>query len=406
MNIPNKWALIKQVKQKYNQISNYLNEKSKRIWAASEAIAIWFWWKKIVSEATKIDYKTIKRWILELENPEKNELNNRIRKKWWWRKKLTETNKNLEKDLKEIIESSTRWDPETPLLRCSKSLRKISDELGKKYKISHNAVWDILKNIWYSLQWNRKTQEWWNHEDRDEQFKFIYEKTKTFQSEKQPVISVDTKKKENIGNFKNEWKEYYKKWSSPEVNVYDFIDKKKWKVNPYWVYDIEQNKWWVSVWISTDTAKFAVNSIRSWWYKMWKKIYKWATKIYINADWWWSNGSRVRLWKTELQKLANEIKMEIHVSHFPPWTSKWNKIEHKMFSFISKNWRWRPLIDRTTVVKLIWNTTTKTGLKIHAELDENIYEKWIKISDIELAKVNLKKEKFHGEWNYIISLTY
>ena len=398
--------LLKQVKQKYKQISNYLNEKSRRIWAASEAIAIWFWWKKIVSEATKIDYKTIKRWISELEKPNSNELGDRIRVKWWWRKKLTEINKNLEKDLKEIIESSTRWDPESPLLWCSKSLRKIAEELSKKYKISHNAVWSLLKNIWYSLQWNRKTQEWWSHEDRDKQFKFIYNKTKEFQSNKQPVISVDTKKKENIGNFKNEWKEYYKKWSSPEVNVYDFIDKEKWKVNPYWVYDVEQNKWWVSVWISKDTAQFAVNSIRSWWYNMWIKIYKEAKRIYINADWWWSNGSRVRLWKTELRKLSNEIWMEIHVSHFPPWTSKWNKIEHKMFSFISKNWRWRPLIDRATVVKLIWNTTTKTWLKIQSKLDENIYEKWIKISDEELAKVNLKKEDFHGEWNYHIIPSY
>ena len=398
--------LLKQVKQKYKQISNYLNEKSRRIWAASEAIAIWFWWKKIVSEATKIDYKTIKRWISELEKPNSNELGDRIRVKWWWRKKLTEINKNLEKDLKEIIESSTRWDPESPLLWCSKSLRKIAEELSKKYKISHNAVWSLLKNIWYSLQWNRKTQEWWSHEDRDKQFKFIYNKTKEFQSNKQPVISVDTKKKENIGNFKNKWKEYYKKWSSPEVNVYDFIDKEKWKVNPYWVYDVEQNKWWVSVWISKDTAQFAVNSIRSWWYNMWIKIYKEAKRIYINADWWWSNGSRVRLWKTELQKLSNEIWMEIHVSHFPPWTSKWNKIEHKMFSFISKNWRWRPLIDRATVVKLIWNTTTKTWLKIQSKLDENIYEKWIKISDEELAKVNLKKEDFHGEWNYHIIPSY
>ena len=399
----NKLKLIEKIREKYQQICTYLNEKTKRIWAASEAMAIWFWWKKIVYEATKIDYKTIKRWILELESNLEFVINDKIRAKWWWRKKLSDKDLNLIKNLKEIIESSTRWDPETPLLRCSKSLRKISDELIKKgYIISHSTIWLELKDMWYSLQWNRKTQEWWNHEDRDEQFNFIYEKTKAFQSEKQPVISVDTKKKENIGNFKNEWKEYYKKWSSPEVNVYDFIDKEKWKVSPYWVYDLDQNKWWVSVWISSDTAKFAVNSIRSWRNKMWKKIYKWAKKIYINADWWWSNGSRVRLWKIALQEFANEINMEIHVSHFPPWTSKWNKIEHRMFSMISKNWRWKPLLDRATVVNLIWNTKTKTGLKIQAELDENIYEKWIKISNEEFAKINLIKEKFHGEWNYLI----
>ena len=397
-----KEQLIKQVQIKYDLLKNVFNEYTRRLWLWTEAIAIWRWWQTIVVKATGVNKNTVLAWVKEIRANKLNLNNWWICKKWWWRKKLTEINKDLIKDLKNIIDSSTRWDPESPLLWCSKSLRKIADELGKTYKISHNTVWNILKNIWYSLQWNRKTQEWGEHKDRDEQFKFINKKTQDFQSEKEPVISVDTKKKENIGNFKNEWKEYYKKWSSPEVNVYDFIDKEKWKVNPYWVYDIEQNKWWVSVWISSDTAKFAVNSIRSWWYKMWKKTYKWATKIYINADWWWSNGSRVRMWKTELQKFANEINMEIHISHFPPWTSKWNKIEHRMFSFISKNWRWKPLLDRATVVKLIWNTTTKTWLKIEAELDENIYEKWIKISDEEFSKVNIKKNDFHGEWNYII----
>lgn len=401
----NKEKAIEQIREKYNSLKNILNEYTRRLWLWTEAIALWRWWQTIVTKATWVNKNTVLAWVKEIKNNNTQLEKGKIRKKWWWRKKLTEKNKNLEKDLKDIVESSTRWDPESPLLWCSKSLRKIADELWKKYKISHNAVWMMLKNIGYSLQWNRKTQEWWNNKDRDEQFKFINNKTKEFQSKKQPIISVDTKKKENIGNFKNEWKEYYKKWSSPKVNVYDFIDKEKWKVNPYWVYDIEQNKWWVSVWISADTAEFAVNSIRSWWYNMWEKTYKWSKKIYINADGWWSNGSRVRMWKIELQKFADEVQIEIHVSHFPPWTSKWNKIEHKMFSFITKNWRWKPLIDRATVVKLIWNTTTKTWLKIQSELDENIYKKWIKISDKELAKINLKKEAFHGEWNYIISST-
>jgi len=201
MNKLKKISLIKKINQKYEQIYTYLNERTKRIWAVSEAIAIWSWWKKIVYEATKIDYKTIKRWILELENKSNLVINERIRIKWWWRKKLSEKNKKLKKDIEKIIESSTRWDPEAPLLRCSKSLRKISNELVKKgYKISHSTIWLELKDMWYSLQSNRKTQEWWNHEDRDKQFNFIYEKTKSFQLEKQPVISVDTKKKENIGN--------------------------------------------------------------------------------------------------------------------------------------------------------------------------------------------------------------
>jgi len=402
--MPNKVEedLISKIRKKYKLQEKYFNEKNKRFFAWAEALSIWYWWIEIVHKATKLSRNTIKRWMLELEDPEREWW--RIRKKWWWRKKKIDNNSRLERDLENLLEPITRWDPESPLKRTSKSLHKISNALKElNHNVSHSLVSRILKEKWYSLQWNRKVQEWLNNNpDRNSQFEYISNKAQLFQKSKEPVISVDTKKKENIWNFKNNWREYHKKWCAPEVNVYDFLDKEKWKVSPYWIYDLDKNKWWVSVWISNDTAEFAVNSIRSWWYNMWKNIYKWAKKLYINADWWWSNWYRVRLWKIEIQKLANEIDMEIHISHFPPWTSKWNKIEHRMFSFISKNWRWKPLIDHATVVNLIWNTTTTKWLKIEAILDKKEYLKWIKISDKELAKVNIKKGDFHWEWNYII----
>jgi low affinity Fe/Cu permease len=255
----------------------------------------------------------------------------------------------------------------------------------------------------YSLQGNRKVKEGRDHPDRDAQFNFINNKVKKFQTEQQPVISVDTKKKENIGNFKNTGHEYCKKGNPTEVKVYDFIDPEKGKAAPYGIYDITKNNGWVSVGISSDTAQFAVNSIRSWWQEMGKNSYPEAKELYINADGGGSNGSRVRLWKIELQKLANELDKIIHVSHFPPGTSKWNKIEHKMFCFISKNWRGRPLVDTATIVNLIGNTSTKSGLKIKAKLDDNIYQKGIKISNRELETIAITKNTFHGEWNYQIT---
>jgi len=290
------------------------------------------------------------------------------------------------------------------LLWTAKSTRNIANELSKKdFKISHSKVCDLLKKSGYSLQANKKTNEGGGHPDRNAQFEFINKKAKGFQKKNQPIISVDTKKKENIGNFKNNGKEYCKKKKPNEVNVYDFVDKKLGKVAPYGVYDIVQNKGWVNVGISSDTAEFAVESIRTWWQEMGKPIYPKAKEIFITADGGGSNGSRVRLWKLELQKLANELNIKIHVSHFPPGTSKWNKIEHKMFSFISQNWRGKPLIDGATVVNLISNTKTKSGLEIKARLDERQYEKGIKVSDEELEKINIKKDKFHGEWNYAVS---
>ena len=290
------------------------------------------------------------------------------------------------------------------MLWTSKSTYKIADELNKdRYRAGRKIVGRILTSLEYSLQSNKKTREGSGHIDRDKQFHYINEKTKLFQSQSKPVISVDTKKKENIGNYKNNGKEYRSKHNPREVEAYDFIDKNKGKVAPYGIYDITLNKGWVSVGINSDTAQFAVNSIRSWWYEMGQENYLKASEIFINADGGGSNSSRSRLWKIELQKLANELDKSIHVSHFPPATSKWNKIEHKMFCFISANWKAKPLIDRATVVNLIANTKTKNGLTIKAKLDENIYQKGIKVSDEDLEKINITRSDFDGEWNYVIN---
>ena len=399
----NEHRLVDTINNKFLAILPYLNEKTRRVWAATEANAIGYGGQRIVYKATKIAINTIKKGIQELKLKNITE-ENQVRKKGGGRKKKITQDPELKKDILNIVESSTRGDPETPLLWCSKSLRNITDSINQEEKrVSHQTVADILNKEGYSLMANRKTDEGSSSPDRDQQFNFIYSKTKRFQENNNPVISVDTKKKELIGNYKNNGREYHEKGKPDEVKVYDFIDKEKGKVAPYGIYDLSKNNGYVNVGISSDTAEFSVNSIRKWWYEMGIHTYPKSKEIYINADGGGSNGSRVRLWKTELQKLSNEINKIIHVSHFPPGTSKWNKIEHKMFCFISKNWRGRPLIDRATVVQLIAKTTTKKGLLIKSSLDENIYEKGIKVSDEDLANINLIKEKFHGEWNYKIA---
>jgi len=396
-------TLLSTIAAKYRLIKPHLNERGRRIWAATEANAIGRGGKKLVNQATGLTYSTIKQGMHDLNESNKADLVF-VRKKGGGRKKKIVTDSSLIQDIEQIVESSTRGDPESPLLWCSKSTRNIADELNQlSNRASHSLVARLLDSMGYSLQSNRKVNEGGKHPDRDAQFKFINNKVKEFQSKQQPVISVDTKKKENIGSFKNGGQEYHKKASAPQVNVYDFIDKEKGKAAPYGVYDLKQNKGWVSVGINSDTAQFAVNSIRSWWLEMGKESYPEATSIYINADGGGSNGSRVKLWKVELQKLANEIGKVIEVSHFPPGTSKWNKIEHKMFCFITKNWRGKPLVDIATIINLISNTTTKAGLKIKAKLDNNIYQKGIVVSDEELAQVNVEKNSFHGEWNYKIT---
>ncbi len=391
-----------QLRAEYFVLSPDFNERARRRWAGFQARKLGHGGKAIVHRATGISYPTIRKGIQEITSGE--EVNRgRLRQPGGGRKSIVDKQPGLVKALQDLVESTTRGDPESSLRWTCKSVRNIQQALiDQGYNLSHQTVSVLLAEQGYSLQANRKTKEGSDHPDRDAQFCFINDKVKDFQHSRQPVISVDTKKKELIGEYKNGGREYHKKGQAPQVNVYDFLDKEKGKAAPYGVYDLDKNKGWVSVGISSDTAEFAVNSIRRWWFEMGKDTYEGTTALYINADGGGSNGARNRLWKRELQKLANELKMDLHVSHFPPGTSKWNKIEHRMFSFISTNWRGKPLLDTATIVNLISNTTTKTGLEIKAALDENIYQKGIKVSDEDFQKINLQKDSFHGEWNYII----
>jgi len=393
------------IKTKYDILSPILNERAKRIWSATEAISYGQGGVTAVNKATSISRTTIYVGIREIRCIKNNKLNtHRMRISGSGRPSLVSKEINIKKDLEKLVEPYSVGDPESPLRWTSKSVRNLSKELNKKYKISFKSVSTILRSMGYSLQENKKTLGGNDNPDRNLQFKYINNKSKEFLDKNLPVISVDTKKKENIGEYKNEGKEYSLKGNPIEVNTYDFPNKTLGKVSPYGIYDIGQNKGWVSVGISADTAQFAVNAIRSWWYNMGQKLYpNNVPEIYINADGGGSNGHRVRLWKIELQNLANELNKTIHVSHFPPGTSKWNKIEHKMFSYISKNWRGKPLITREVVVNLIANTTTEKGLKIEAILDKNTYEKGITVSDAERDAISITKDKFHGEWNYKIS---
>jgi len=394
--------IIEGIAEKYKNVSKYLNEKGRRIWASTEAANIGWGGITIVFEATAIDHKTIRKGLAELNVEDKHP--ERVRKKGGGRKKLKDIDKKLLKDLDFLVAPNTRGDPESPLRWTSKSTYKLAEALRKKgHEISQRSVYNLLIYLGYTLQSNKKTKEGSNHPDRNKQFNYINKRVKAFQKSDCPTISVDTKKKENIGEYKNNGREYNQKGKPEEVSGHDFMDKRLGKVAPYGVYDIGRNKGWVSVGISGDTAAFAVNSIRGWWHAMGKEVYADSRKMLITADCGGSNGYRVRLWKVELQTLANELNIEIYVSHFPPGTSKWNKIEHKMFSYISRNWRGRPLLTRETVVNLIANTRTNKGLEIKSMLDQNKYETGIKVTDEEMARLNLREARFHGEWNYKIS---
>jgi hypothetical protein len=303
-----------------------------------------------------------------------------------------------------MIAPLTRGDPENPLRWTCKSTSKLAEALKEKgHSISQKSVYTLLQEMGYSMQSNRKVLEGKQHPDRDSQFQFINQKVLSFQGAGLPVISVDAKKKENIGVFKNTGSEWEKCGQPVKVKTYDFPDKEKGKACPYGVYDMTSNEGWVNVGISRDTAEFAVESIRRWWKGMGKRRYPEATDLLITADGGGSNGYRIRLWKHEIQNLSNELNVAIHVCHFPPGTSKWNKIEHQLFSFISKNWRGKPLDSIGTIVNLIASTTTGKGLQVRAEVDRSEYEKGIKISDEEMASLNIEREDFHGEWNYKIA---
>ena len=386
--------------EKYASLQMHLNERNLRLCAASDARLIGRGGVSAVARATGISRTTIYAGLKELD--EQTSVQN-IRRAGAGRKSLAGRNPEILEALNRLVDPVTRGDPESTLRWTSKSTTKLAEELTEMgYSISQRSVWKLLDELDYSMQSNRKSNEGSNHPDRDEQFQFIANSVAQCQSVGSPAISVDTNKKELVGNYKNNGAEWEKKGNPRRVNTYDFVDKELGKVAPYGVYDIAQNKGWVNVGISSDTAEFAVESIRRWWHSMGKTIYTNSKQLLITADGGGSNGSRVRLWKIKLQELANELNMTIQVRHFPPGTSKWNKIEHRMFCHITVNWRGRPLLSREVVVQLIGNTRTKSGLEIKATLDENAYQAGIKVSDKELQSINLYKEKFHGEWNYEI----
>ena len=393
------------LKEKYERLIPFLDEREIRLVLAADAVSMGRGGLSLVSTITGVSRVTLNAGVKELETSQAvNRLEKkRIRKPGGGRKKETEKDKNLEKAIEEIVSPHTMGDPMRPLLWTSKSLRNIEEELKKKnHHASHKMVGEILRNAGYSLQGNRKTDEGSSHADRDEQFKFINNLAQAFLDSNCPVISVDCKKKELIGNFKNAGKEWTEKGNPIKVKVYDFVDKDLGKASPYGVYDIANNEGWVSVGISYDTASFAVASIRSWWHEMGKEQFPQSKQLLITADGGGSNSSRSRLWKMELQLLADETEMEISVCHFPPGTSKWNKIEHRLFSHITMNWRTKPLTSLQLVLDLIAATKTTKGLKVRAKLDPKIYVKGVKVSDDELKKVQITRNEFHGEWNYTI----
>jgi Rhodopirellula transposase DDE domain len=395
-----------QLQEKYQMLLPHLDEKSARLFLASEVKSMGRGAKVKVAKLAGVSRVRINKGIEELESSEKlygSEKRKKIRKPGGGRKTQKESQPGMVEALERIVGPHTLGDPMNPLLWTSKSLRKIQRELkGQGFNVGHVTIGEILKSKDYSLQGNKKTHEGGAVADRDEQFEHINRTALSFMKDGAPVISVDCKKKELIGNYKNSGVEWHKKGGAPNVKVYDFIDKGLGKAVPYGVYDMAKNQGWVSVGISKDTAEFAVNTIRTWWQQMGKEQYGLTNKLLITADGGGSNSSRSRLWKKELQLFASETGLEIKVCHFPPGTSKWNKIEHRLFSFISKNWRGKPLESLEVIVNLIANTTTEKGLKVKALADKRQYEKGLKVTDEEIKSIKIKPDKFRGDWNYNI----
>lgn len=388
---------------RFAAMTSFLDERGRRLMAASEARAAGYGGIAAVSRATGVAPSTIGRGLKELAAGE-DSLAGRQRRPGSGGRHLTLNDPTLLSDLEAMVEPTTRGDPETPLRWTCKSLRKLAAALVEKgHKISYPTVGALLHGMGYSLQGNRKTREGDDHPDRDAQFRFISDKVTAALSDNQPVISVDTKKKELVGDFKNGGREYRPKGSPEEVRVHDFLIKELGRAVPYGIYDLAANTGWVSVGIGHDTASFAVNTLRSWWSKMGKTRYSRASRLVITADGGGSNGYRLRLWKLELQRFADETGLTVEVHHLPPGTSKWNKIEHRLFSFISQNWRAQPLVSYQTIVQLIAGTTTKTGLSVQCELDPRTYPSGVIVSNAEMANINIQRDEFHGEWNYTIS---
>ena len=393
---------LKTLHTKFSGLSPALTERSRRLWAATEAVALGHGGIALVERATGISRSTITRGIAELQSGEVVP-SGRIRQLGGGRKRKVEEDPTLAADLESLVEPTTAGDPNSPLRWTSKSLRTLATELqAMGHAVSYQVVGELLAASGYRLQANRKTREGSSHPDRDAQFCYLNDQVRQSHHQGQPVISVDTKKKELVGDFKNGGRQWRPKGSPEPVRVHDFVIPAQGKAIPYGVYDLHRNEGWVSVGIDHDTARFAANSIRRWWKVMGRPAYRQASSLLITADAGGSNGSHRRLWKWELQQFANRTGLEITVCHFPPGTSKWNKIEHRLFSHIAMNWRGKPLVSLATIVSLIGATTTQSGLRVRAEVDRGLYPKGVKITDQQMETLNLEPHPFHGEWNYTI----
>jgi hypothetical protein len=399
-------SAIRGITLRYESLAALLDERMRRQWAAAEAKSYGWGGIRAVSTATGLSPNTIAKGFEELEAQQIDASatrGSRLRKPGGGRKRATDADPGLASALERLVDPLTRGDPMSPLRWTCKSTRQLASELTRQgHPVCARTVGRLLKASGYSLQGNRKTKEGADHPDRNAQFEHINATVMRFQRRGQPVISVDTKKKELVGEFRNGGREWQPKREPVEVNVHDFMDKNLGKAIPYGIYDVTQNEGWVSVGIDHDTARFAAEAIHRWWKKMGSKRHRGARELLITADGGGSNGSRCRLWKVALQDLADQLEMPVHVCHFPPGTSKWNKIEHRMFCHITQNWRGRPLVSHDVIINLIANTATTQGLQIQAELDTASYPTGIKVTDEELAAVKLKASKFHGEWNYRI----
>jgi transposase len=400
--------VIATVQQKYRSLSPIMDERLPRRWAASEALALGWGGISAVADATGLSLNTIRMGIAENRSSEADpniQANNpHVRRPGGGRKRLSHQDQTLLTDLETLVNPSTRGDPQSPLRWTCKSTRNLAEALvDQGHQVSHQTVARLLQEIGYNLQVNRKTREGASHPDRNGQFEQIAKQARWFQRRGQPVVSVDTKKKELVGDFKNAGQEWQPEGSPEEVRCQDFKDKEPGQVAPYGIDDQATDAGWVSVGIDHDTAEFATETLRRWWSHMGIRVYPRATDLLVTADGGGSNSSRSRLWKFALQGLADEIGLRIAVCHFPPGTSKWNKIEHRMFCHITENWRGRPLVSRAVVVNLIGSTRTKTGLRINAELDTNTYKIGLKVTDEEFATIKITRSEFHGDWNYTIS---
>ena len=395
---------LKTLRRKYRAVAPGLTERSRRLWAASEATALGHGGIALVERATGISRSTISRGMREVESGAHETLPpERTRRPGGGRKRAAQKDATLLADLEALVEPTTSGAPDSPLRWTSKSVRHLADELHVRgHAVSHQLVAKLLRKAGYSLQANRKTREGPQHPDRDAQFRYLNDQVRRFQQQHQPVISVDTKKKELVGDFKNPGREWRPKGSAERVRVHDFLIPARGKAIPYGVYDLSRNEGWVSVGIDHDTASFAGQAIRRWWKVMGRSAYPKATTLLITADAGGSNGPRVRLWKWELQQFANRTGHTITVCHFPPGTSKWNKIEHRLFSHIAMNWRGKPLVSLAAIVSLIGSTTTATGLRVRSELDRGTYPKGVAPTDEQMARLTLRPHAFHGEWNYTI----